>query len=306
MTKAACMGCLVAGVMGCMGSLADEPAAKPAAVPGHPDAMDLMAAPLEPSRTVVYKAVAGRDLHLYVFEPAGFKATDHRPCFVTIHGGGWVNGAPRRMFPFAAHAASNGMVGISVEYRLLQAGSPVTVFDCVRDGRSALRYIRAHAARFGVDPQKLVVQGGSAGGHVAAGTALFDGVDEAGEDTSLSCIPNAMVLLFPVIDTSKEGYGNARIGERWQELSPLHHVRAGLPPTLVFHGTGDRTCPFKGAQAFHDAMVKAGNRCDLDVNEGGAHGYLMRSRDLYEDTQRKTDAFLVSLGLSGRAPEVKP
>src|SRR5439155_382516 len=128
-----------------------------------------------------------------------------------------------------------------------------TVFDCVKDARSAVRYVRAHAGELGIDPQNIIVSGGSAGGHLAVATAIFSGVDEVGEDTSVSPVPNALVLLFPVIDTSKEGYGNAKIGERWKELSPAHNVRSGLPPTIIFHGTGDTTCPFKGAQMFHDA-----------------------------------------------------
>ena len=281
---------------------AAEPKSKPAAPTRPPDAVDLMAASLKPSRVVVYKKVSNRELHLHVFEPAGFKPLDKRACFITIHGGGWVNGEPSRMYPFAAHFAERGMVGISVEYRLLKGESGVTVFDCVKDGRSALRYVRAHAAEFGIDPQKIVVQGGSAGGHVAVGTALFEGVDEAGEDASVSCVPNAMVLLFPVIDTSTNGYGNAKLGARWQELSPVHHVRAGLPPTILFHGTGDTTTPFKGAQAFHDAMLKAGNRCDFVVTEGAQHGYLMRTRPLYDEAERKTDEFLVSLGFLAGTP----
>src|SRR5206468_5584915 len=155
-----------------------------------------------------------------------------------------------------------------------------------KDGRSALRYVRGHAPELGVDPQKLVVSGGSAGGHVAAATALFEGIEEAGEDTKVSCTPNAMVLLFPVIDTSKEGYGNAKCGADWEKISPLHKVKAGLPPTITFHGTGDTTTPFKGAKLFHEAMLKAGNRSELVVNEGGKHGYLMFDRALYDQTMQ--------------------
>jgi len=272
-------------------------AAGPPAHPKKPDPIDAMAAKLEPTRVVVYKKVGNRDLHLNIFEPAGHKANDRRPCFISIHGGGWTGLSPRRQYPFAAHFAKLGMVGISVEYRLAKPKSGVTVFDCVKDGRSAVRYVRSHAAELGVDPQKLIANGGSAGGHIAAGTALFDGVDEAGEDTSVSCVPNALVLYFPVIDTSKEGYGNAKIGERWQQISPLHRVKAGAPPTIIFHGTADTVTPFKGAQAFHEAMLKAGNHCELDVNEGGKHGYLMFDRALYEDTLRKTEAFLARLKL---------
>jgi acetyl esterase/lipase len=264
------------------------------------DAIDALAAPLEPARRIVYKTVGDRSLHLDVFAPAGLKAGDRRACFLTIHGGGWVNLGPRRQYPFADHYARLGLVGISVEYRLA-AGTNVTVFDCVKDARSAMRYVRAHASELGIDPQKIIANGGSAGGHLAAGLALFDGTDEAGEDTTVSTRPDALVLFFPVIDTSADGYGQARIGARWREISPLHHVRAGLPPTLLFHGTADTTTPFKGAQAFHDAMVQAGNRCELVVQEGGTHGYLMRTQPLVEETLRRTDAFLASLGfLPGR------
>lgn len=262
-----------------------------------PDAVDTLAKDLQPSRVLVYKKIGGRELQMHVFEPEGFKAGDKRACYLIIHGGGWTGGAPPRMYPFAAHYAKLGLVGISMSYRLHSAKTGVSVFDCVKDARSAVRYIRAHAAELGIDPQKIVVSGGSAGGHLAVSTALFDKVNEEGDDLTISATPAALVLLFPVIDTSKEGYGQTKIGERWQELSPAHNVRAGLPPTLIFHGTGDTVTPFAGAKAFHEAMLKVGNRCELDINEGGAHGYLMRDKVLFDDTMKKTDAFLKSLGL---------
>jgi acetyl esterase/lipase len=135
---------------------------------------------------------------------------------------------------------------------------------------------------------------------VAAATALCDGIDEAGEDTSVSSVPNALVLYFPVIDTSAEGYGNAKCGPKWRDLSPLHRVRPGLPPTIVFHGTGDTVTPFQGAKLFSAAMHKAGNRCELIVHEGGVHGYLMRDRAIYDFSLRKSAEFLASLGFVGQ------
>lgn len=259
------------------------------------DPVGKLAASLEPTRTVVYKKVDDRELKLHIFEPEGFKPSDKRGCFITIHGGGWTGGEPRRMYPFAVHFQKLGWVGISVEYRLCKPGSGVTPFECVKDGRSAVRYVRAHAKELGIDPQRLVTSGGSAGGHVAAATAMFDGLDEAGEDTKISSMPNAMVLLFPVIDTSKEGYGNTKCGKDWEKISPVHQVKPGLPPTITFHGTGDTTTPFKGALKFHEAMLKAGNHSELIVNEGGKHGYLMFDRTLFDATMRKTEEFLTSL-----------
>ena len=123
------------------------------------------------------------------------------------------------------------MVGVCVQYRLYKAGTEVSVFECVKDARSAVRYVRAHATELGIDPQKFVVNGASAGGHLAAATALF-AFDEAGEDVSISCAPNALMLFSPVIDTSEDGYGNAKVGGRWEELSPAHRVRGRHGDTL--------------------------------------------------------------------------
>lgn len=269
-----------------------EKAAKKTTAAAKARYADTLIPALKPARLIPYKQAGGRELKLHVFLPPDWKAADRRPAFIAIHGGGWGGGDATRMYPFTDYFARQGLVGISVEYRLLKPGNGITVFDCVTDGRSAVRYVRAHAADLGVDPDRLVASGASAGGHVAVATALFAAFDEPGEDRRVSAEPNALVLFYPVIDTSKEGYGQAKIGERWRELSPAHNVRPGLPPTLVFHGTGDTTTPFKGAQLFHDEMRQAGNRVQLDVNQGGGHGYVLVERAIYEDTLAKTEKFL--------------
>jgi acetyl esterase/lipase len=240
--------------------LAQTPAPKPKTAN---DYVAQLVAKLSPTRKIVYKKVADRELSLHVFQPEGWKPSDKRVCYITIHGGGWTGMGPERMYAFADHYAKLGLVSISVQYRLASTRTNTTVFDCVKDVRSAVRYVRAHAAELGIDPGKIIASGGSAGGHLAASTAMFD-VNEDSDDLKISPTPNALVLLFPVIDTSKDGYGNAKIGERWKELSPAH---------------------------------KAGNRSELVVNEGGAHGYLMRTQPLYDECLAKTDAFLKSLNL---------
>ena len=274
-------------------ALAQTPAPKPKTAN---DYVAQLVAKLTPTRKIVYKKVADRELSLHVFQPETWKVGDKRVCYVTIHGGGWTGMGPERMYAFADHFAKLGLVSISVQYRLASMKTNTTVFDCVKDVRSAIRYVRAHADELGIDPGKLIVSGGSAGGHLAASTAMFD-FNEDTDDLKISPVPSALVLLFPVIDTSTEGYGNAKIGERWKELSPAHNVRPGLPPTITFHGTGDTTTPFKGAQTFHEAMLKAGNRSELTIHEGGDHGYLMRTQPLFDECLAKTDAFLKSLSL---------
>jgi acetyl esterase/lipase len=284
------IGVVMAAVMTCVVQALAQAQVK------KPDPVDVLAAVLEPSRVVTYKTTPQKPLLLHVFEPKGFAKTDKRAAFVTIHGGGWRGGVPRRMYPFADYFAKLGMVGISVEYRLA-AQKPVpgglTPFDCVQDVKSAIRYLKTHAAEMGIDPEKIVVSGGSAGGHLAVATALFEAVNDPQDDLKVSTMPAAMVLLFPVIDISAEiGYGNALLGERWKEIDPNSHVRSGLPPTITFHGTGDTVTPFAGAEKFHQAMKAAGNESELVVHEGGKHGYLMFDRKVLDETLERSAAFL--------------
>ncbi len=261
----------------------------------RPSPVRELASQLEPTIKIVYKEFPDRELLLHLFEPEAEPAQGPRPCLILFHGGGWVGGEPRVMYPFARHAASKGWIGISVQYRLLRESKANTVFHCVEDGQSAVRFVRRHADRFGIDPKQIIVGGASAGGHVAAETALFS--FKGPEHEQVSCRPDALVLFFPVIDTSKEGYGQAKIGDRWRELSPVDQVKAGVPPTLLFHGTGDSVTPYAGAKRFHQRMLSAGNRCELVTHDGGRHGYLMFDRQSYLDTLKVMDEFLESLGI---------
>ncbi|HIK98562.1 MAG TPA: alpha/beta hydrolase, partial [Dehalococcoidia bacterium] len=164
---------------------------------------------------------------------------------------------------------------------------------CVRDARSAVRWIRKNADVLGIDPARIVAMGGSAGGHLAVSTALFDRVNEDSDQADVSARPDALILMYPVIDTSAEGYGQTKIGDRWRELSPVHNVRGGLPPALIFHGTGDAVTPYVGAKTFHDLSIAAGNTNTLITHPGGRHGYLIFDRDEYDRALVQMKDFLM-------------
>ena len=270
--------------------------AQPMNAPDPERPLDAVADQLEPATKVVYKTVGDRSLNLHIFNPTDHKASDKRAVFITFHGGGWVNRDARYFYPFADHFAQQGMVGISVEYRLHDKDADVSVFDCVKDARSAVRYVRKHASELGIDPNRVIVSGGSAGAHLAAGTALFDEVNDTSDDLSISTIPDVLILYYPVIDTSVHGYGNEKIGERWKELSPVDQVRGGMPSTLVLHGTSDEVTPYAGAKRFEQAMLKAGNKCQLITYEGGRHGYFIFDLELFEEAMEQTEAFLETHG----------
>lgn len=237
----------------------------------------------------IYKTIGDTELTLYVFCPSN-TATD-RPAIVFFHGGGWRGGSPRQFFPQCEHLAKRGMVAVSAQYRL---GDMAT---CVTDAKSAMRWVRAHAAELGIDPQKIAAGGGSAGGHLAACLAMIDGFDEPGEDPQISTRPAAMALFNPALDI-------ARFGGR-EELSPAQHVRAGLPPTIIFHGTADTTVPFATVEEFTKAMRAAGNECELVPYEGRKHAFFNAGADLAATTAA-ADRFLVELGLLPAAPGQVP
>ena len=261
--------------------------------------LDSLAARLEPTQKVVYKSLGDQSLTLDLFEPSGHQPSDRRAVFLTFHGGGWGGRTPRYFYPFAKHFADLGMVGVSAQYRLYNPKRGMTVAHCVQDARSAVRYLRTHAQVLGVDPKRIVVSGGSAGGHLAAGTALFDGMDQPGEDLSVSCMPDLLILFYPVIDTSIRGYGHEKIGTGWRTLSPVDQVKANLPPTLLLHGTADKVTPYAGAVLFQQRMEQQGNDIELISFPGGEHGYFIFDLELFAQAMNQTEKFIRKHDLLG-------
>ncbi len=258
------------------------------------------------ARTEVYKTVGDVKLTLSIFEPASGPKSG-RPVIVFFFGGGWSSGSPAQFEQQCRHLAERGMVAITADYRVASRHQ-VKPVACVADAKSAMRWVRANATRLGIDPRRIAAGGGSAGGHLAAATATLPGLDEPGEDTRVSAVPDAAVLfnpalvLAPMEGLALEGFGTRvpeeRLGTKPENLSPAHHVKRGAPPTIIFHGTADTTVPFATAEAFARVMKAAGNRCELVAYDGQPHGFFNFGRQggKYPETLAATDAFLVSLG----------
>ena len=259
---------------------------------------------IAPDEVVLYKKIGQVDLKLHVFKPEGHQANDQRPAVVFFFGGGWAGGTPRQFYQQSRLLADHGMLAFAAEYRVFSVHK-TSPYECVADGKSAIRWVRQNAARLGVDPDRIVSSGGSAGGHVAACTGVIEGYEQEGEDISVSSVPNAMVLFNPVLDTTVKGYGVGRFKRGKQtELSPCHHVRKGLVPTIVFQGTADTTTPLENAERFSRLMKESGNVCEVVPYEGRKHGFFNGSffrpksddKD-YTDTMQNTLRFLKEYGM---------
>jgi acetyl esterase len=246
----------------------------------------------------LYKEIGGHELYLHSFSPDGHDPkTDRKPAIVFFFGGGWVGGNPKQFYPQCEYLAGRGMVAISAEYRV-RSRHQTTPFECVKDGKSALRWVRENAAQLGIDPDRIGAGGGSAGAHVAAAVATVPGLNEGKEDLSVSCLPNALVLFNPVYDNGPEGFGYAKVKNRYEEISPIHNLREGMPPTIVFLGAKDKLIPVSTGEKFRDLMQKLDNRSELFVYPGQPHGFFNQGKpgDYFSQTMEETDRFLVSLG----------
>lgn len=165
------------------------------------------------------------------------------------------------------------------------------------DGKSAIRWVREHATEFGIDPNKILAGGGSAGGHVAAASSLLSGYNDPSDNLEYSAQTSALVLFNPVFDNGPEGYGYDRVKDYWESFSPMHNIEKGAPPTLVMLGTKDPLIPVSTAEAYKARMEAVGARCDLYLYEDQKHGFFNpKNSEYYYKTVVQMDRFLADLG----------
>ncbi len=243
----------------------------------------------------VYKKIGDVELPLYVYKPVKSKAK--APAIVFFFGGGWRSGSPSQFEHHCKHLASKGMVAITVEYRV-SSRHDVKVEDCIEDAKSAMRWVRGNAKKLGVDPNRIASSGGSAGGHLAACTALIDGFDAKSDDKKVSAKPNAMVLFNPGMGRAnypKETDPRAR--SPIKKVMPLTYASKKQPPCIIFFGTDDKL--LQGAELFRTQSEKAGNQCKIVTYDKQGHGFFNHARSggkFFKLTISETKKFLAALG----------
>ena len=258
-----------------------------------------------------FKTVGETTLNLHIFRPTLPMPTGGFPAVVFLSCGGWEVFEPGQFYPQSVYLASRGVVCLHPELRVVPRHG-TTLKECVVDAKSAIRYIRQNAHDLGVDATRVAVGGGSAGGHVTACCGLIGDLDEATEDGSISSRPDAMILFNPVTDLMDPPFvrmfGGVGMKPWWPAFSPINHIGAGAPPTLLVHGTDDTVTRVEpNAMHFEKAMRQAGNRCDLRLYPGVGHGFFNFGRDgnlPFLKTLREVHLFLSSLGYMEGADSV--
>ena len=233
----------------------------------------------------VYGKGGDRDLHADFAYPKN--ATAPTPAIIHIHGGGWIGGTQRwdgGLASFARH----GYFAASIEYRLDNVAKwPAQIQDC----KCAVRWLRANAAKYNVNPNRIGVIGESAGGHLVACLDTMAGVKEYEGDggwPGVSSAVQAVVDWFGPTDFVTPGlyseqakfltmglFGAPRDKDPalWKSGSPVFYVKAGDPPVLMVHGDADTLVPLAQSQVFADALTKVGVPNQLLVIHNGGHGF---------------------------------
>lgn len=238
---------------------------------------------------ITYLRADGEELKLdVVFRRSGAP----QPVLLYMHGGGWVGGQKESMFAHFIPWLEMGYSVVNVEYRMGQVAlAPGAVEDC----RCALRWLIANADTYNLDPQRIVVSGHSAGGHLSLTTGLLPasaGLDKrcpvrvTRADSSEPEMPVAAVVnWYGITDVNDliEGKNAKTYAVQWlgslpdkeavaKRVSPMTYVRAGLPPVLTIHGDADPIVPYQQGVDLHEALKARGGVSRLHTVAGGGHG----------------------------------
>ena len=228
-----------------------------------------------------------------------------RPGLVIVHGGGWKSGDKEKFMHYAIEYAQKGYVCITPAYRL---SKEVPFPAAVEDVKNAVRWFRAHAKEYPLDPNRIGAYGNSAGAHLVCMLGLTrpsDGLEGDGSFMNYSSAVQAVVSSATPTDFSLFRGGGASSGflagpeetlkDRIKKASPISYVRKDAPPFLLFHGTSDKTVDVKHSDTFVEALKKAGAKDVTYIRvEGAGHGVFGQNK--LENHKRMDEFFERTLG----------
>jgi acetyl esterase/lipase len=239
---------------------------------------------------ITYLTANNWDAKLDLYLPRDVSSPN--PTLLYIHGGGWTGGSKESSVLTFLPYLEKGWSVVNVEYRLARVSlAPAAVEDCL----CALRWVIHNAKTYNFDTNNLVVTGNSAGGHLALTTGMLPvsaGLDRecpGPEQLKVSAIVNWYGIAD--VEDLLDGPNMKTYAVTWlssmenrrdiaRRVSPIHYVRAGLPPIITIHGDADPTVPYSHAVRLHEALEKAGVPNARVTIPGGRHGGFNREQTL--------------------------
>lgn len=234
------------------------------------------------TKDIEYGNVDGRKLQLDLYQPR--ECSGPRPGVIFIHGGGWSSGQRSDYKYYCTRFPQMGYVAATVSYRLVgEAQFPA----CIQDVKCAVRWMRANAEKYGINPNAIAAIGGSAGGHLSMMLGYSAGVPElegTGGHQEYSSAVQAVVNLYGPVDmTLEEFHENKTLldffgGKHFKEIpdqyrlaSPMTHIKKGAPPTMIIHGTDDTTVPVSQADMLETRLKEFDVPCEYLRLKGYPH-----------------------------------
>ena len=227
-------------------------------------------------KDIEYARVDGMSLRMDASIP---ETTKKAPAVIIVHGGAWVTGDRRfNVEPLFKPLTEAGFAWFSISYRF---ATDVTRFGlAINDVQEAIRFVKAHAAEYHADPDRIALLGESAGGQLAAMAALRASPDASVKAVVTLYAPSDLITLLKTSDYVPAQIRNSVQGTPWEslilaglaQLSPIENVRRDMPPFLFIHGTADSLVPFQQSREMCERMKKAGASCEVYPVEGGGHG----------------------------------
>lgn len=241
----------------------------------------------------IYKKTPTRDLELYVDYPEGWKPSDKRPAIVWFFGGAWATGTPFAFKPQADYFARRGLVCIRADYRIRTVdGIKNDGYISGLDAKTAIRWVRKNASSLGIDPDKIMAGGDSAGGHLAIATQIA-GLNDPEDDTSISTKVAALLVHNPYVV-----YINP---QSWVYQIDFRT----LPPVWIAYGLKDKAAytddpsskrTERNGESFVRELKEAGIPLRTYIKADGGHGFCSGSDHLEPSTIDKDD-FLQECGI---------
>jgi acetyl esterase/lipase len=221
---------------------------------------------------LTYKQVDGFELDMHLFLPDSSIQNNKKTAIIFFHGGGWTDGKPDWFFKTCKMYVKKGWVAASVEYRIANRHGTLP-FESVKDAKSAIRWIRLNADKYGIDKNKIIASGNSAGGHLILCTALLDDYNESTDSINISAIPNLLMINSGVYDlTIATGGIWAKIENKdsIRSISPMKNIKKVYIPILMIHETNDNISPYWTADRFVKEYSKLSDLIKLEtLNEAG-------------------------------------
>lgn len=241
-----------------------------------------------------YKTSAGVERKMEIYFPPNHDPAKARvPGLILFHGGGWQGGSLAQFRAACAYFANRGLVCATAEYRMLGKGDRAKLAGgeshkrvCVTDAKSAIRWFKRHAGELGIDPDRIITGGGSAGGHISALATMNPGLNDPADPKDIDTRVVAYLWFNPAFAP----------GDKTDpEIDILTHLKADLPPAIVFFGEKDKWKP--GWDAAHRKWKALGvETIDLRIAEGQNHGFFNEAT-WRTVTLIAADGFLVKHGL---------